>query len=255
MPLSKKLKKLALTGVFGAATLGIGAAAYHVGEQRAAAPVHAAMTGEVAEQGDGHPVLVIPGFMTNDMYMSSLKESIAQQGYVAYGWAGGLNMGLDVDEAARLEERLSQIYAENGNQKVSLVGYSLGGVYARELARKHPDMVRDVITLSSPFGLDDERVTGIYAHFHGEAQNAHQAMLLPPPVPTLAVYSKNDRFVDWQTSINPPSSGARNAEVSSGHIALPFSGEALDIIAGELARGGAAVNISARNTPRPQGPQ
>lgn len=255
MPLSKKLKKLALTGVFGAATLGIGAGAYHVGEQRAAAPVYAAMTGEAAEQGDGHPVLVIPGFMTNDMYMSSLKDRVAQQGYVVYGWAGGLNTGLDAEEAARLEERLAQIYAENGNQKVSLVGYSLGGVYARELARKHPEMVRDVVTLSSPFGLDDERITGVYAHFHGDAQGAHQAMLLPPHVPTLAVYSKNDRFVDWQTSINPPSSGARNAEVSSGHIALPFSDEARDIVVDELARGDAAMNIGTRNILRPQGPQ
>lgn len=244
-----------LTGVFGAAAIGIGAGAYHVGEQRAAAPVHAALTGAAAEQGDGHPVLVIPGFMTNDMYMSSLKERIAQQGYVAYGWAGGLNTGLDAEEAARLEARLSQIYAENGNQKVSLVGYSLGGVYARELARKRPEMVRSVVTLSSPFGLDDERVTGVYAHFHGAAQGAHQAMLLPPPVPTLAIYSKNDRFVDWRASINPPSSGARNAEVSSGHIEMPFSDEVLDIVAEELSRGGAPVDIGARKATRPQPPK
>lgn len=193
-------------------------------------------------QGDGHPVLVIPGFMTNDLYMMQLRHRIEAQGYKAYGWHEGMNLGASQDDAEKLVARLREISAENGGKKVSIVGYSLGGVYARELARQYPDLVRNVITLSSPFGSHDwrgqpdeavARIHRYYTHRDGTSQND---VVTPPPVPTTSVYSKNDWIVDWRTALNPPAPAAENVEVRSGHVALPFNDAAAAVVLDRLAQ-------------------
>ena len=101
-------------------------------------------------KGDGHPVIFFPGFLTSDIFTLPLQSRVEERGYKVYGWDNGFNLGFDEKTAQHLKKRLKDVFDANGGQKVTLVGHSLGGVYARELAREFPDMVRDVITLGTP---------------------------------------------------------------------------------------------------------
>lgn len=190
--------------------------------------------------GDGHPVLVIPGFLTNDLYMAELRDRIAAKGYKVYGWENGINWGATQSAATHVEDILKKISAENDNRKISLIGYSLGGVYARELARKHPELVRDVITLSAPFGLVDSRgqpdsaICRIHAYYQGDTKECAPAQA--PSVPTTSIFSRQDWIVDWHSSINAPANGAENIEVTGGHIAMPFNRQATAVVLERLAR-------------------
>ena len=177
-----------------------------------------------ATDGRGQPVLVIPGFLNNDAYMRPLHSKLSAQGYQVHGWACGLNMGPSQKVADSLEKRLKQIYEESGGKKVSLIGYSQGGIYARELARKYPDFVLHVITMGTPFGMKDSRVSKVHNLFNAQVkdQDINQIMITPPPVSTLSIYSKNDGFVDWQACLNAPAPNASNVEVVSSHIRMPF---------------------------------
>lgn len=171
-------------------------------------------------KGEGAPVVVVPGFLTSDEYMEGLHKTLRQSGYSVYGWGAGFNLGANADQAAALEKRLQDVFELHAQQKVSLVGYSLGGIYARELARKRPDMVDRVITLSAPFGLDDKRVHAI-AGFYGQNKDR---MTEAPPVPTTAIYSGNDWVVSAASAVNKGDmTRAENIPVESGHLTMPFN--------------------------------
>ena len=106
-----------------------------------------------APRGDGHPVLALPGFLASDLSMAPMRRYLKELGYDAYGWKLGRNTGGVARRRAALRDRLAEIHAATG-RKVSLVGWSLGGIYARDLALHAPDMVRYVVTLGSPFAGD-----------------------------------------------------------------------------------------------------
>ena len=106
-----------------------------------------------APKGDGHPVLALPGFLASDLSMAPMRRYLGALGYEAHAWRMGRNLGGLARMREALRARLSEIHAASG-RKVSLVGWSLGGVYARDLALQAPDMVRSVITLGSPFAND-----------------------------------------------------------------------------------------------------
>ena len=166
--------------------------------------------------------------------MDRLRACVKEKGYKTYGWDNGINFGFDAATATALKKRLKEIYRKNGNQKVSLVGHSLGGVYARELAREFPDMVRDVVTMGSPFvqleNLDKgafSAVRAVYDFFNPETalqgQNLGQRCLTPPPVPTTSIYTKGDGVVDWRASLNPRTEMSENIRVDGGHIGIVFN--------------------------------
>jgi len=186
-----------------------------------------------APKGDGHAVLIIPGFTLDDGYMQQLRNRLETAGYKTYGWSAGTNWGPDADKAALLEAQLQKAYRDNGNQRVSLIGYSLGGIYARELARKHPDLMRDVITLSAPIGFDDKNVAAIHTIYNGPNGSVQDAL----PVPTTALYSWHDWIVDAADAQTAPGKTAENIEVKPGHLALPFSAEGIGIMLDRLAQG------------------
>lgn len=198
-------------------------------------------------RGEGAPVIVIPGFMTGDTYMSSLAGKIGDHGYQVYEWGGGMNTGASADDVAALETVLEKAYAENGNKKVSLVGYSLGGVYARELARKYPDKIDKVITLAAPVApaADDEkslrRLQNLYTLFHGDTDMKddaafREALRTPPPVPVTSLLSAIDMFVLWQEALQPDTKLSENVPVSGGHVFMPFSGEVANIVLERLSQ-------------------
>ena len=185
-------------------------------------------------KGDGHPVLFFPGFMTSDAFTLPLRNRVEERGYAVYGWENGFNLGFDEKTAEHIKKRLKEVFDETG-EKVTLVGHSLGGVYARELAREFPEMVRGVITLGTPFGkLDDpssatsEHLTKIYKFFNpkgvqDDIEDIGARGLTPPPVPTTSIFSKDDGVVSWPAAINPKAKEAENIEVYGSHIGMTFN--------------------------------
>lgn len=197
-----------------------------------------------APTGDGHCVLVLPGLATGDWSTLPLRRVLNRAGFCSNEWGMGINRGPDgdLDEwLGRLEARLMDLHRRS-ERRVSLVGWSLGGIYARELAKRTPELVRQVITLGSPFGdLQASRVSGVFRWLNGG-----KAQLTPrlqhrlrenPPVPTTAIYSRTDGVVGWQGCILEESPRAQNIEVSrASHCGLGVHPEVLRIVAERLSQ-------------------
>lgn len=195
--------------------------------------------------GDGHPVLLLPGFLTGDMTTAPLRECLDEKGYKTYTWNGGINLGLNDHIAEHLHSLIQKIFEENKGQKITLIGHSLGGVFARELAREYPEMIRSVITLGTPFGAAAEAtpqlLRKIYEFLnpgsdHLNDKDLQLRGLTPPPVPTTSVFSKSDGIVDWQASLNPKAMKAENIEVISSHIGMIVNPLAIAAILDRLAQ-------------------
>lgn len=189
--------------------------------------------------GDGHAVLVLPGLGASDITTLPLRRFLKQHGYQAYGWKQGLNLGPREGVLEACRERIHQLHAQHGG-KVSLIGWSLGGIYAREMAKEMPDKVRGVITLGTPFTGHPKATNAWRLYQWVSGQNIHDEELLsevrkPPPVPTTSIYSKTDGIVAWQCSINPPGHAhTENIEVHASHIGMCMNPLALYAIADRL---------------------
>jgi pimeloyl-ACP methyl ester carboxylesterase len=195
-----------------------------------------------APKGDGHPVLALPGFLASDLSMAPLRRYLKQLGYDSYAWKMGPNLGGVAPRRNALKKLLSDIHHTTG-RKVSVIGWSLGGIYARDLALQVPDMVRSVITLGTPFA-DDLRATNatrLYEALSGETVE-HNSELIKAiagdlPVPTTSIYSRTDGIVNWRTSLLRPSDTAENIEVHlASHIGLGVNAAALWAVADRLAQ-------------------
>jgi pimeloyl-ACP methyl ester carboxylesterase len=195
-----------------------------------------------APKGDGHPVLVLPGLLASDISTMPLRRFIKRLGYHAIAWDLGRNFGGVYRMRERVRERLRQIFDENG-RKVSVVGWSLGGVYARDLALHAPEMVRSVITLGTPFTGDITATNArrVYELLSGERLEdidiADLAALAGDlPVPVTSIYSRTDGIVSWRTSVLRPSASAENIEVYlASHIGLVVNAAVLWAVADRLA--------------------
>ena len=195
-----------------------------------------------APRGDGHPVLLLPGFLASDLSMAPMRRYLRELGYDALAWKLGRNVGGVTRMRAALRDRLAEIYAATG-RKVSIVGWSLGGVYARDLALQAPGMVRYVVTLGSPFANDVRatNATRLYEALSGEAADDNpelrEAIAGDLPVPTTSIYSRTDGIVNWRTCLLRPSDTAENIEVHlASHIGLGVNPAALWAVADRLAQ-------------------
>ena len=195
-----------------------------------------------APRGDGHPVLTLPGFLASDLSMAPMRRYLKELGYDAYAWKMGRNTGGVTRMRAALRDRLAQIHAATG-RKVSLVGWSLGGIYARDLALRAPDMVRYVVTLGSPFAGDVRatNATRLYEAMSGEAvgedSELRRAIAGDLPVPTTSIYSRTDGIVNWRTCLLRASDTAENIEVHlASHVGLGVNAAALWAVADRLAQ-------------------
>lgn len=199
-----------------------------------------------APRGDGHPVLVLPGFVTSDVSTRILRRYLERLGYTPFAWELGRNLGPKAigREGEKLVARLEAIFAETG-RKVSLVGWSLGGVMARQVARRRPDMVRQIITLGSPF-TGDPRASTVWKAY--EALTDHrlndpdtQAQLREsadvPPVPSTAIFTKADGIVSWHNCRESEAAATDNIEVHGSHCGLGVNASVLYAIADRLAQG------------------
>ncbi|HXI07823.1 MAG: esterase/lipase family protein [Bradyrhizobium sp.] len=208
-----------------------------------------------APRGDGHPVLALPGFLASDISMAPMRRYLQALGYDAHAWNMGRNLGGVYSKRRALRELLASIY-EAAGRKVSVVGWSLGGVYARDLALQAPDMVRSVITLGSPFANDIRatNATRLYEFVSGEGVDdvpgLREAIAGDLPVPATSIYSRTDGIVNWRTSLLRPSATAENIEVHlASHIGLGVNPAALWAVADRLAQGEDEFRLFDRSGP------
>ncbi len=197
----------------------------------------------LSKRGDGHPVLVLPGLGATDASTALLRKFIDDLGYVSYAWELGRNRGFKEEVHAAVTQRLATIHDEH-KQKVTVIGQSLGGVYARELAKLAPSKVRQVITLGSPFSGHPLASTGIRLYEWLSGDNIedldfdrHHEIRATPPVPTTSVYSKLDGVVAWKCSIEAGSGKSENIHLRGAtHCGMAFSPASLYLLADRLAQ-------------------
>lgn len=195
--------------------------------------------------GDGHPVVVYPGLGTGSMNTSQLRSFLTHSGFDARDWGGGVNIGHegDFDDwLGGLVRDVRALQARHDGRKVSLVGWSLGGIFAREIARSAPDAVRCVVTLATPFGaLGGANHAGtLYKLLNGDGAQIgpelETRLRQSPPVPTTSLYSKSDGIVCWQGCIEKRSALTESVEVDASHLGMASHPEVLRIVANRLAQ-------------------
>ena len=192
--------------------------------------------------GDGHSVMTLPGFLAGDTSTKLLRRYLEIWGYRPHPWRLGRNLGLSRRNnlEQKLEDRLLAVHRRTG-KKITLIGWSLGGVFARELARKQPDKVRAVITLGSPLG--SPRATNVWRLYElvsntkmvdADVRERINIMRTPIPVPATAIFSKTDSIVAWQIAREPSGKQSENIQVIGSHLGLGFNPMVLYVIADRL---------------------
>lgn len=191
-------------------------------------------------RGDGHSVMVLPGFGGSDLSTRPLRRALTRLGYDAHGWGQGRNLGLPRSTRAALTQRFEQIHRERG--RLTLIGWSLGGIYAREMARAAPERVRRVITLGSPFNHHPRanNADRLYRWVNGGGDpidwEGFERRRMSPPVPCTAIYTKTDGIVHWRCAMEDEAPNTENVEVGGSHTGLGFNVQVLRAIAERLAR-------------------
>ncbi|WP_157271272.1 esterase/lipase family protein [Azohydromonas aeria] len=196
-------------------------------------------------QGDGHPVVLFPGLGADAMALEPLRRLCCDLGYAACDWGHGCNTGprgAVEDWLDQLTDCVARTVARHG-RSASLVGWSLGGIYAREIARRRPALARQVITLGTPFAGRGEHtnVGVIYQMLSGRRPEIDESLLArlaaTPPVPTTSIYSRSDGVVAWQACREAEDAPqAENVEVQASHIGLVWHSRVWSVVADRLAQ-------------------
>jgi len=195
-------------------------------------------------RGDGHHVVVLPGFTADDRSTRPLRRLLDDLGYRSHGWGLGENLG-PTPHVLRGVRRLVDRTHETSGAPVSIIGWSLGGIFARELARASPEMVRQVITLGSPIQMVETDRSSASARYHAlrhlhdssRPRRLVRAAFLPPlEVPSTSVYSRTDGVVRWQASLIRRSERSENIRVVGSHCGLGFNLSVVVAIADRLAQ-------------------
>lgn len=194
-----------------------------------------------APRGDGHHVIVIPPFGAGDAFTRILREYLSRLGYRVHPWGRPEILAFHRLSTIALR-RLDEIVEQAGGQ-VTLIGHSLGGIYAREVARAAPQDVRRVVTIGSPFAGDlkanvvwpmYEAATG--TRIASIPDETMERLNSPLPMPSTAIYSRSDGVVAWQTCLDREAPQAENVEVVGSHLGLLHHPAVLHVVADRLAQ-------------------
>ena len=195
-------------------------------------------------QGDGHPVIVYPGLRGGAITTLHLRRFLRDCGFDVHDWEGGVNTGPDgvFDDWLQPHcDRVRELHGLSG-RKVSLIGWSLGGIYAREIARACPESVRQVVTMGTPFGALSH---GNHAGTVFRILNRDRAHLTPeiearlretPPVPTTSIYSRSDGIVCWQGCIEKKTALSESVQVDAIHLGMGSHPQVLRVVANRLSQ-------------------
>jgi len=199
---------------------------------------------KMSPEGDGHTVFTLPPFMSDDKFMSPMRKYLQSLGYDASGWELEQNTGFDDDKFKLLANKISRVSSKTG-KKISLIGHSLGGIYARLLAHEIPDAVRQVIYLGTPFNISDEQsvdlpIRRIYEKVNPTGQHSEMMQFTvdkgATPMPSTAIYSEGDGFVPWRFCVDEEDDVTENIRVSGSHTGLPFNLPVLFAVADRLSQ-------------------
>ena len=194
-------------------------------------------------QGDGHPVIIFPGLASDRRAIRPLKSFCEKLGYCAYDWGRGFNAGPhgDLGEWFQALAREVDALAASHTQSISLVGWSLGGIYAREVAKLLEHPVRQVVSIGAPFAGSAAQTNAsfVYRLVNGSEPDVDFAMAerlaTPPEAPTTSIYSRSDGVVAWQACIQTGNAAqVENVEVSGSHCGLGWNPAVLTILADRL---------------------
>lgn len=203
-----------------------------------------------SRRGDGHVVWCLPGQYGSDASTALLRRRLRGQGYTPAGWGPGRNLGPTTETVSRLRRDIQRLYAEQG-RPISIVGWSMGGIYARMLAREFPDQVRHVMTLGSPYRMVEAdrfapgRRSGWeewIARFDPDFDLLRYEETERPPlrVPATSIYARRDAMAPWQLSIDEvgpqaPNPRAENVEIHASHLGIATNPQTLLVVFDRLA--------------------
>lgn len=194
-------------------------------------------------RGDGHSVLVLPGFMATNTSTAPMRRLLGGLGYDAHGWESGRNLKVNEAMLRSLDAQLTRLY-EQTERKVSIIGWSLGGVLAREIAKLHPEKVRLVVSLGSP--LSNDRSYSSASHLFELLNGREPDLIQPgkfdalheaPPVPTTSILTKTDGIVHWHASVQEEGEHpSENIVVYASHCGLGVNPSVMIALADRLSQ-------------------
>ena len=207
---------------------------------------HKLACNDVQRPGDGHPVLIFPGLAANGSSLAPLREHCRALGYEAFDWGRGFNTGPQGDLDAWLAELASDVsrLLARHDKPATLIGWSLGGLYAREVAKLLAPRLRQVITIGTPFNAaaDHSNVGWLYRALGGSVPTIDEALSrrlrTPPPLPTTSIYSRSDGVVAWQTCRHHQRvNQVQDIEVDSSHVGMGWNRNVLQVVQDRLLPG------------------
>ena len=198
-----------------------------------------------SKPGDGHPVVIFPGLGADGRSVATLREHCRSLGYTAFDWGQGFNTGPqgDLDTwLATLKSKVDVLLADHA-QPATLIGWSLGGLYAREIGKLMAPRLRQVITIGTPFNAEADHTHAgwLFRLLNGSAARLDvalgQRLRTPPPLRTTSIYSRSDGVVAWQTCRHDkPSRLVHDIQVDGSHIGLGWNRDVLDAVTDRLAQ-------------------
>jgi pimeloyl-ACP methyl ester carboxylesterase len=197
-------------------------------------------------KGDGHPIVIFPGLASDGAAVAPLNNFCGSLGHPSFDWGRGFNIGPrgELEEWVNgLCDDVQRLIEPYGGRSATLIGWSLGGIYAREVARCRPELARQVVSIGTPFAgrAVHTRAGWLYRLLNGQPAQLddewHARLRLCPPVPTTSIYSRSDGVVAWQACQQTEGRGRfENVEVRSSHLGLVWNAQVFDVIADRLAQ-------------------
>jgi pimeloyl-ACP methyl ester carboxylesterase len=184
--------------------------------------------------GQGRVVMVVPGLLTSDFWTVILRKYLTKKGFQVYGWEMGTNFGR-LEKIPELITRIETI-KDRHQQKIILLGWSMGGLFSREVSHQRPDLISKVMTLGSPFGdvLAPNNAKWVFELLNDDYDVDHslvQRLASPTIMPSVAFYSLKDGIVPWAACMDKVTDDQHiNVEISSSHFGMGANPSVLDAV-------------------------